>query len=299
MMRAAVHSFPESIGPAARLADQLGVESCTIGLHRFPDGESLVQIQPASEIAIVFRSLDHPNEKIVELLLAASALRGNGAKRVVLVAPYLAYMRQDIAFEPGQAVSQKVIGELLAEHFDAVLTVDPHLHRIHDLSEVMSGIDAVSISAAPALAQFINSDANPVLVGPDAESRQWVEAIAAPRGLDVMIGEKRRLGDREVTLVLEDVARVAGRPAILVDDVISSGRTLEVAAGQLLAAGAGSVEALATHCLASSEDLERLGRAGIHRISSTDSVAGPTACIALAGLLADAITEQGWLEEKP
>lgn len=297
MMRAAVHSFPECTGPAGELANRLGVQSCEIGLHRFPDGESLVQVRPGYEIAILYRSLDHPNEKLVELLLAASALRGNGARRVILVAPYLAYMRQDIAFEPGQAVSQKVIGALLAGHFDAVLTVDPHLHRIRDLSEVMPGIDAVSISAAPALAQFIDSAANPVLVGPDVESRQWVEAIARPHGLDIIVGDKRRLGDRDISLVLDHADRVAGRPAILIDDVISSGRTLEVAAGLLLAAGATGVEALATHCLASGEDLQQLGQAGIRRISSTDSVAGPTATIPLAGLLAKAIIGQGWLED--
>jgi ribose-phosphate pyrophosphokinase len=298
MMRAAVHAFPESLVPAQELAKRLHVEICEVGLHRFPDGESLVQIQPGSEIAILFRSLDRPNEKLVELLLAASALRGNGARRVIIVAPYLGYMRQDIAFEPGQAVSQKVVGALLAEHFDALLTVDPHLHRIRRLAEVIPDIEAVHISAAPALARFIDDEQKPVLVGPDAESRQWVEAIAEPHGLDVIIGDKQRQGDREVALVLEHADRVSGRPAILVDDVISSGRTLEVAAGLLLAAGATNVEALATHCLASEVDLQRLGRAGIRRVSSTDSVAGPTAAIPLAGLLADAIVEHGWLEEK-
>lgn len=280
------------------MAEQLDLEACEIDVHRFPDGESRVQVQPGGEFAMLFRSLDHPNEKLVELLLAASALRGNGARHVTLVAPYLGYMRQDIAFQPGQAVSQRVIGALLAEHFDAVLTVDPHLHRIRCLSEVMPGIDAVSISAAPALARFIDGAENPVLVGPDAESRQWVEAIAKPQGLDVVIGDKQRQGDREVALVLNDSDRVAGRPAILVDDVISSGRTLEVAAGLLLAAGATSVEALATHCLASDEDLRRLESACIRRISSSDSVAGPAATIPLAGLLADAIIEHRWLENK-
>lgn len=296
MMRAAIHAFPEGMGPARDLADRLGLAGCAIELHHFPDGESRVQVLPGSEIAILFRSLDHPNGKIVELLFAASALRGNGARRVILVAPYLGYMRQDIAFAPGQAVSQRVIGALLADHFDAVLTVDPHLHRIRHLREVMPGIDAVSISAAPVLASAIGSGTDPIVVGPDAESRQWAEAIGRPRGLDVILGKKRRAGDRDVAIVLHRPDRVAGRPAILVDDVISSGRTLEVAAQQLLAAGATSVEALATHCLARADDLKRLERAGIFRVRSTDSVSGPTAIIPLAGMLAEAITRQGWLE---
>ncbi|TIX50717.1 ribose-phosphate diphosphokinase [Alteraurantiacibacter aquimixticola] len=295
---AAVHAFPECMGPATRLAGELDVECRAVEVHRFPDGESRVQVQPGAGAAILYRSLNDPNAKLVELLLAASTLRENGAERVVLVAPYLGYMRQDIAFEPGQAVSQCVVGKLLAEHFDAVLTVDPHLHRISALSEVMPGCDAVSISAAPALAGFIGTEGDPVLVGPDAESRQWVEGIAGPLGLTVLIGEKRRLGDRKVELGFADLSCVAGRRAVLVDDVISSGRTLEVAAAQLLDAGATSVEALTAHCLASDEDLERLRAAGIGNIRSTDSVAGPTVAIPLAGLLADAIMERGWLEEK-
>ena len=295
-MTTSVHAFSESMGPATDLAARLRVECCAVARHLFPDGESLVQVKPRSGTAILYRSLDHPNEKLVELLLAASALRHNGVRRVILVAPYLAYMRQDIAFEPGQAVSQKVIGALLARHFDALLTVDPHLHRIKSLAEVMPGIEAISVSAAPALGRFI-ADVNKVLLaGPDAESRQWVEAIAASRGLDVIVGEKRRLGDRDVEIVFDDINKVAGRSVILVDDVISSGRTLEVAARCLVEGGAASVQALATHCLASQEDLDRLAAAGISLTSSTDSIAGPTAAIPLASVLAEAITGQGWLQ---
>ncbi|WAT19282.1 ribose-phosphate diphosphokinase [Aurantiacibacter sp. MUD11] len=294
-MVAAVHAFAECLGPAGQLAERLGIGLAEVKVHRFPDGESLVQVEPGTGTAVLFRSLHDPNAKLVELLLAASALRENGADRVIVIAPYLAYMRQDIAFEPGQAVSQRVIGALLAEHFDGLLTVDPHLHRIRSLAEVMPGTDACSISAAPALGQFVEADGDTVLAGPDAESRQWVEAIAAPRGLDVIVGEKRRLGDRQVELHFPGIERVAGRPVILVDDVISSGRTLEVAARQLLAGGATQVEALATHCLASREDLDALRVSGISRITSSDSIAGPTATIPLADILAQAVQERGWL----
>ncbi len=245
---------------------------------------------------MLYRSLDAPDAKIVQLLLAAAALRDNGARRVVLVAPYMAYMRQDMAFAPGQAVSQRVIGALLADHFDAVLTVDPHLHRVAALAYVMPGTQAVSISAAPVLAGAIDRAGNPVLVGPDAESRPWVEAIARPLGLDLMVGTKQRRGDREVVVAFADAARVAGRKVILVDDVISSGVTLAEAARALLAAGAASVEALASHCLASEEDLAALHAAGITRIRSCDSVPGSTATIPLAALLARAIAGHGWLE---
>lgn len=288
-MDTAVFAFAEGNDPAARLAERLGCDFQAVRLHHFPDGESLVSVKPSPALALLYRSLDHPNARLVEILLAASALRENGARHVVLIAPYLAYMRQDMAFAPGQAVSQRVIGALLAQHFDGVLTVDPHLHRVAWLGEVMPGTQAISISAAPVLSAAIDRAGDPVLVGPDAESRQWVEAIARPCGLDLLIGEKRRSGDHEVEIAFADPSAVAGRPAILVDDVISSGTTLQCAARLLLAAGASSVEAIATHCLATESDLEAMSSAGISRVRSSDSVAGPTASFPLAGLLADAV----------
>jgi ribose-phosphate pyrophosphokinase len=297
-MAAAVHAFPEGAAQGAALAAALGIGFAPVGLHQFPDGESLVQVNPAraSGCALLFRSLDHPNAKLIELLLAAAALRDNGADRVILIAPYLGYMRQDTAFAPGQAVSQRVVGKLLAGHFDAVLTVDPHLHRSAALDQVMPGIAAVSISAAPVLDAAIAGYRDTVLAGPDAESRPWVEAIARPLGLPVLVGTKLRHGDRAVAVTFDTPDQVRGRHAVLVDDVISSGTTLVRAAQALLVAGARSVEVLATHCLASENDIAHMTAAGIARIRATDSVSGPCASLALAGLLAAAIRERGWME---
>lgn len=295
-MTAALFCFAESAEAAERLARALGIACHLVSVRRFPDGESLVRVPASAGTAILYRSLDNPNAKLVEIMLAASALRDGGASRVVLVAPYLAYMRQDMAFSPGEAVSQRVIGRFLAGHFDAVLTVDPHLHRISSLGEAIPGIPAVSLSAASVLGKAVRREEQPVLVGPDGESRQWVESIAAPLGLDILLGEKQRHGDREVTLVIPGVEKVRGRPAVLVDDVISSGTTLITAADLLLNAGATQVEALTTHCLASRDDLARLRTGGVACIRSTDSVAGPTASVALALLLAQAIRDEAWLD---
>ena len=289
-MGAAIVTFGECAQAAGLLADALGLPCAEVELRRFPDGESLVRVPPSPPTAILYRSLDDPNAKLVELVLAAAALRENGARRVLLVAPYLAYMRQDMAFRPGEAVSQRVIGQLLAAHFDALLTVDPHLHRIERLDQAVPDIPAISLSAAPVLASALN-DAE-LLVGPDSESRQWVEAIAAPRRLEVLIGEKQRNGDREVAVTIQGIERAAGRSVVLVDDVISSGMTLVAAAQLLKQAGARSIEVVATHCLASREDIARLHAAGISRIRATDSVPGPLGCLPLTQLLAAALEPQ-------
>lgn len=292
-MTTSVFSFAEAAEPAERLADLLGLTCQSVRVHGFPDGESLVRVPVplSATTAILYRSLDHPNAKLVELLLAASALRENGADKIILVAPYLAYMRQDKAFHPGEAINQKVVGALLAREFDAVFTVDPHLHRIQDLGQVMHGIETVSLTAAPIFSAAIDPAKNPALVGPDHESRQWVETIAKPLGLDMLIGEKRRSGDRDVDIRFPGLERVKDRAVILVDDVISSGVTLEVTAQLLRDAGAKEIEALATHCLASEEDLRRLTMAGISKIRSTDTVACSTASLHIAPVLAEALKE--------
>ena len=296
-MNAAVFAFAEGLEPAARLADACKVPLRAIACRRFPDGESLVTVPQATETALLYRSLDNPDAKIVELLLAASALRDGGARRVILIAPYLAYMRQDMAFNPGEAVSQRVIGRLLADWFDGVVTVDPHLHRIARLDEAIPGIPALALSAAPALVAALSGiDPATVLVGPDSESRPWVESIARPLGLDMLVGEKARQGDREVTLAIPGIAAVQGRPALLVDDVVSSGTTLAACASLLREAGATAISAVATHALASTEDLQRLAAAGMASLRATDSTGNPTATIPLAPVLAKALGDAGWLD---
>jgi len=294
---AALFAFTDGAGAAARLANACGIPLHRAEARHFPDGESLVRVHGSAETAILFRSLDNPNAKLVEVLLAASALRDGGARRVVLVTPYLAYMRQDMAFHPGEAVSQRVIGGLLAANFDGVVTVDPHLHRIAHLGEAIPGIPALAVSAAPALVEAIAEGLDPrtVLVGPDSESRPWVESIARPLGLDVLVGEKVRNGDRDVALTVPGLAAVQGRPVLLVDDMVSSGTTLIACAGQLREAGATAIAALATHSLASAADMARLASHGI-ALRATDSTEGAQATIPLAGLLHQALRGQGWLD---
>ncbi|WP_447952783.1 ribose-phosphate diphosphokinase [Sphingopyxis chilensis] len=300
-MTFAIFAFAEGEAQASALAEQLRVPLYPIACRSFPDRESLVRVPvetAAVATAILFRSLNDPNSKLIEILLAAAALRDNGARRVMLVAPHLAYMRQDIAFHPGEAVSQRVIGKLIADHFDGLLTVDPHLHRVAALDEVVPGIAATAVPAAPAIAAALRADLTPdsLLIGPDRESLPWVEKIAKLLGVEMMIADKHRSGDREVRLDLPEIARVRGRPAIIIDDLVSSGSTLIACTARLRAAGAARIEAVATHCLADATDLARLRAAGIEPMRASDSVPGPAATIPLAAVLGDAVRALGWID---
>lgn len=282
--------FPEYEAPARRLASATGLEHRPVLVHRFPDGESLVTVPDSLPPEVVLcRSLDHPNDKLVELRLAVAAARAAGAERVTLVAPYLCYMRQDTAFSPGQAVSQRVIGEMLAQGLDALVTVDPHLHRTRSLGDAVPLRAAITLHATGPIADFIarRFDA-PLLVGPDAESEQWVRAIAEVHGADYAVGRKERSGDRSVVFEPPD-REVAGRHIVLVDDVASTGRTLEAAARSMLALGARSVSTVVTHGLFLEDAERRLEEAGVRAVWSSDSVPHPTNAIHLAPLLAGAL----------
>jgi len=284
--------FPDYAEPAQGLAEAAGIDYGPIGIHRFPDGESRVRLPARLPPHVVLcRSLDHPNGKLIELELAAAAALDSGAARLTLVAPYLCYMRQDRAFHPGEAVSQRIIGQLLARRFDALITVDPHLHRTHELQAAVPVRRAVALTAAPLMTEWLAGRAGPpLLLGPDAESLQWVSAIAEPAGLDHAVASKTRLGDRSVRVEIPALD-YASRQVVLVDDVASTGRTLAECARQVRAQGAASITALVTHALFVGDALDGLRRSGIDTIVSTDSISHASNELRLAPLLAAALIE--------
>lgn len=295
MTRAAIQSLPSAIADATRLAARLGVPTHTIEVHRFPDGELRVTVGPAATTTVVYASLDQPNDKLLAILFAAEALRREGVKRLVLVAPYLCYMRQDAAFHKGEAISQKVVGRLLADAVDRVITVDAHLHRTRNIADVFPDIDADNLSAMPAIAAALRAsgfDPDTVVIGPDEESRPWVSDLATRLGLNHAVARKTRRSDRSVEIAFADPKLFAGRPALLVDDIVSSGGTLMTCAKALQAAGATTVDAVVTHALFAPELVHTLFESGIRSVKSTDSVPHPTNAIALDGILADALRKE-------
>ncbi|MBB3189874.1 ribose-phosphate diphosphokinase [Halomonas cerina] len=293
-MTIALLHFQGEAAPARRLAEAAGLPAHLIDRHRFPDEELKLRLPFAEtgafpETLVIYRSLDRPNDKLVELLLLARHARGQGVRRLVLVAPYLAYMRQDIAFHPGEIVSQTLVGGFLAELFDAVITVDPHLHRISRLDQAIPLEHAIALSGAPRLAELIaEKRRHPLLLGPDEEALQWVRQAAELTGFDFGTCRKSRNGDRDVVIALPEID-AHGRQVVLMDDVASSGHTLARAAEALLAVGAASVDVAVTHALFVSDALDVIKAAGVGEIWSTDCIAHQSNAIAMAPLLAVAL----------
>ncbi len=294
MTRALLH-FQDEMAPARRLAEAAGLPAHAIERHRFPDEELKLRLPFAEteafpETLVLYRSLDRPNDKLIELLLPARHARQQGVTRLVLVAPYLAYMRQDIAFHPGEVVSQRIVGGFLAELFDAVITVDPHLHRIERLDQAIPIEHAIALSGAPRLAELIaGKRESPLLLGPDEEALQWVRQAAEVTGFDFATCRKSRSGDRKVRIELPDI-EVAGRQVVLMDDVASSGHTLARAAEALIDAGAISVDVAITHALFAGDALAVIQAAGVVEIWSTDCIAHDSNAIAMAPVLGDALS---------
>jgi len=297
-----IHSLPSSTRDAARLAARLGLPACEIAIHAFPDGEIRVTVGPAAPTTIIYASLDRPNEKLIALMFACEALRRGGARRLVLLAPYLCYMRQDIAFNAGEAISQKVIGKLLAGCVDRVITVDAHLHRTPDIRTVFPGIEADNLSAMPAIADALRAadlDPSTVVVGPDAESEPWVADLAGRLRLPHMVAQKIRHGDRSVEIGFPEPARIAGHPALIVDDIVSSGGTMIACAKALVTAGANGIDAVVTHALFSEQLRRDMTLSGIRSIRSTHSVPHPTNAIALDDLFMRALENEMTHAELP
>lgn len=287
--------FEEDTAIAHRIADAALIQSAKIERHRFPDGELKLRLPDVlPERIVLLRSLNDPNEKLVELLLLASSARRLGTRHITLVAPYLAYMRQDMAFHPGEVISQLEVGRFLAGLFDAVITVDPHLHRVATLEEAVPVKDAVVLSGAPLLSDLIAKRVkSPLLVGPDAESAQWIEQAAREHNFDFGVCSKIRRGDRDVQIALPENISVAGRNIVLLDDVASSGHTLANAARLLLQAGAASVDVAVTHALFAGDAQQVILQAGVGEIWSTDCIAHQSNSVSIANIVGAALIRLG------
>ncbi|MFT3956896.1 MAG: ribose-phosphate diphosphokinase [Piscinibacter sp.] len=286
-------AFAEERALATALAHELRCELAFVAEHRFPDGEIKLTLPPAlPERVLVLRGLQQPNDRLVQLLLTAKTARTLGAKHLTLASPYLAYMRQDIAFQPGEAISQRIVVGFLGDLFERVVTIDPHLHRIASLDEVMHGAKGVALSAAPLLGRWIAAqwpaERPPLLVAPDEEAEQWVRAAGEATGLKGVVCRKTRRGDRDVAVELP-AGDLAGREVVIIDDVSSTGHTLVQAAHALNARGVASIDAAVVHALFGGDAIARLNAAGVRHVWSTDAIPHPSNVTSVAPLLAAAL----------
>lgn len=290
MTKAVVLSLPEDAAFGQALAGALDADHAEVSWRHFPDGESHVTLPEslAGRRAVINCTLAHPDPKLAPLLFVADAARDLGASEVGLVAPYLAYMRQDRRFHAGEAITSRTFARVLSAAFDWLATVDPHLHRYASLDEIYA-IPSRVVHAAPLLGRWIGDNVgNPLILGPDAESEQWVSEVAAGIDAPYAVFTKTRLGDRQVRIDPPDLSCYAGRQPVLVDDIVSSGRTLIEAARHLYNAGFAKPLCAVTHALFSQNAHADVARS-VASVVSSDTVPHPTNAISVVQELGFAV----------
>lgn len=288
-MNRIVLAMPGNEAAADRLARGIGAERGSATVRRFPDGESYVRLESPVEgrSVVVVCTLDRPDAKLVSLLLLAAAAHDNGALDVGLVAPYLPYMRQDRRFHPGETISATHVANWISSAFDWLVTVDPHLHRIESLSQVYA-IPAKVVHSAPDIAAWLRLNVRqPLLVGPDSESEQWVADIANRIDAPFVVLQKNRRGDREVEVSVPDIGRWLGHTPVLVDDIVSTARTMVAALEHLRAAGAPAPVCVVVHAIFAGDALVELSLAGAADVVSCDTVLHASNRISLTTAIAE------------
>jgi ribose-phosphate pyrophosphokinase len=288
-MNTVVIAMPGNETLAHSIASKLGATVATLATRRFPDHETYLRFEaPVPDSTLVFVcTLDHPDEKFLPLIFACGAARELGARRIILVAPYLAYMRQDVRFRDGEAVTSRHFAQALSPWIDTLLTIDPHLHRIHSLTEIYPP-GSVAIHAGPAIAKWISANIErPVLIGPDEESEQWVGAIARLIDAPHVVSHKTRRGDKDVVVDVPDLSKWQDRRPVIVDDIISSGKSMIETARAVAAAGMSAPACIGVHGLFGGSAHEELLAAGVSQIVTCNTVVHPTNDIDISGLIAE------------
>lgn len=284
-------SMPGNEQMTADLAALTSSEVGELEVRRFPDGETYVRVlsDVKGKNLFVVCTLARPDPQFLALAFAAAELRQLGATHITLIAPYLAYMRQDRIFHPGEALTSRTFAELLQRHFDRLVTVDPHLHRHASLGEVYD-IPSIVVGAGALFARWVTAHAQkPVVIGPDSESAQWVEPIAAEAGAPWTVFEKRRRGDRDVQISTPNLRPFRDRTPVLVDDIVSSGRTMKQAMRVLRDLDFRPAYCLAIHALCTRRTANAISARSAAFLTS-NTIPNAEAVFDVAPLIAEALT---------
>jgi ribose-phosphate pyrophosphokinase len=293
-MKTVILPAPGAESAAVDLGRYLHAAVGTVESRRFPDGETYLRLPAdlADADVTVIAALREPDPQALALWYLADTARELGARRVGLVAPYLPYMRQDQRFLSGEAITSRTFAAFISQRFDWLVTVDPHLHRISSLSALYT-VPAQAVASAPAIARWVAAQVpRPVIIGPDSESEQWARDVADRIGCPVIVLEKRRLGDRSVEINVPDARSHGDRTPVLIDDIISSARTMAVAVRQVRSAFGTAPVCVGVHAVFAPDALQVLRDAGAARIVTCNTLPHESNAIDILGEVAAAVRAQ-------
>lgn len=270
------------------IAKKSGIKHSSLHVDKFPDDELHVRFESElknKNIALIQSFYKNISDCIIEAILAAKTAKELGAKKVVLVAPYFPYLRQDKRFHKGEAISQIIITGLIDKYFDAVYLTDPHLHRKNKLDHIFK-IKSKKLTANNLIANYIKKNIkNPVIIGPDEESYKWAKNVAEMIGAESRILKKKRYSSYHVEIKLNKKINLRNKNAVIVDDIISTGNTILETAKILKRIGAKKIYCICVHGIFVNDSLNKLKKAGINVIS-TNTIPNKAAKIDVSRVIA-------------
>jgi ribose-phosphate pyrophosphokinase len=267
---------------AARISDKLGVGLSPVTHKTFSNGEVYCRFEESvrgSDVFIVQPTCENPaeglgaNDALMELLFMIDAAVGGSAHRVIAVSPWYGYSRQDKKSAPREPISARLVARMLeASGIDRILTMDLHSGQIQGFFQKPCDHMTALFMLTQYFADLALEDL--VVVAPDAGRVKLNKKFAAEIGADLAILNKERPAQQvaEIGYVIGDVA---GKTAVLVDDIIDTAGTLRAAAQAVLDAGARRVYAAATHGVFSGNAWENLSSAGFEQVVVTDTIPLP------------------------
>jgi len=289
-MTVMLFNLQKSTSLSEGVGEHLGCQKGEVDQHYFPDGECLITVKTPckQQRVIIFHQFQNPTREILPLFFLAKTLKELGATQVGLITPYLPYLRQDAIFAPGQGVTAKYFGGLVSSFVDWLITVDPHLHRIHELSEVYS-IPTQVLQAENVLADWIIQHIpNPLIIGPDSESESLANDVAIRCQAPYLVFKKERLGDFTVNVSGPSVKEWQKHTPVIVDDIIATGHTQSKVVSLLASYNMAPVICMGVHGLFCANAKEVLQNKHISKVITSNSLPHPTNQVDLTQLISQA-----------
>ncbi len=265
---------------AKEIAAAMSTSLSPLEIHVFPDGERRVQLKEsvvAEDVVIVGPTSPPVDTHLVELLLLVDAAKRSGAKSVTAVVPYLGYQRQDHVFRDGEAVSLDVVRKIIeAVGVGKMVIIDGHSARISQLFSVpLLHLSALSLFAEQIkkLSTFNSQPTTFCLVSPDMGGIRRIKLLSVMLGnMPYVVIEKNR--DLESgSLTAEKFSGTIRKRAIIIDDMISSGKTIKLAAELLAENGVSESIVFATHAVFSDHAPDVLQNSQVAKVYVTNTIA--------------------------
>lgn len=277
-----------------RISRYLKSNVVPIEFKTFPDGERYIRIngEPKNFHAVVVQSIIPPNpdQSIIELCFMLETLKELGVEKVTAVVPYFAYARQDKRFLPGEAVSGRIVCDIIQNAgADEVITVDIHNKIILENFK----IPAKDVSAVPLLGEYLNrfKPTNPLIISPDEGAMVRAKTLADLMEAEYVVFNKfRDKHTGEIETKMKEI-NVANRDVVIVDDIISTGSTMVNAAKIAKSQGASRIYAVCTHAILVGDSRFRIINAGANEIIGTDTVPSDVSLVSVAPVIAEALKE--------